>query len=175
VQSQAPNGTCRSPVNQRQRRWPRSRSVRCTHGFSLFHTERAAEAALDQAVANHRNTVITAFQNVADTLRALQNDADALKAATEFQSASKISPNLATQQMQSGNANVFLLLNAQQVNQNAAIGLVQAQANRLMDTAALFHALGGGWWNRIDVPSVKNEDVLPPTHGAPELLFPIKN
>jgi NodT family efflux transporter outer membrane factor (OMF) lipoprotein len=144
-------------------------------GFSLFHTERAAEAALDQAVANHRNTVITAFQNVADALRALQNDADALKAATEFQSASKISLNLATQQMQSGNANVFLLLNAQQVNQNAAIGLVQAQANRLMDTAALFHALGGGWWNRIDVPSVKNEDVLPPTHGAPELLFPIKN
>ena len=49
-------------------------------GFTLFHTERAAEAALDAAVATHRNTVITAFQNVADALRAIQNDADALKA-----------------------------------------------------------------------------------------------
>ena len=97
----------------------------------MFHTERAAEAALDQAVATHRATVITAFQNVADSLRALQNDADALKAATEFERAAKISLDLATQQMQSGNANIFLLLNAQQVYQQAIIGLVVAQANRL--------------------------------------------
>jgi NodT family efflux transporter outer membrane factor (OMF) lipoprotein len=144
-------------------------------GFTLFHTERAAEAALDQAVATHRATVITAFQNVADSLRALQNDADALKAATEFERAAKISLDLATQQMQSGNANIFLLLNAQQVYQQAIIGLVQAQANRLSDTAALFQALGGGWWNRADVPSAETNDPVPPVNGAPELLIPVKN
>jgi NodT family efflux transporter outer membrane factor (OMF) lipoprotein len=144
-------------------------------GFSLFHTERAAEAALDQAVATHRATVITAFQNVADSLRALQNDADALKAATEFERAAKISLDLATQQMQSGNANIFLLLNAQQVYQQAIIGLVVAQANRLSDTAALFQALGGGWWNRADVPSAETNDPVPPVGGAPELIVPVKN
>jgi NodT family efflux transporter outer membrane factor (OMF) lipoprotein len=144
-------------------------------GFALFHTKLAAEAALDQAVAQHRATVITAFQNVADSLRALQNDADALKAATEFERAAKISLDLATQQMQSGNANIFLLLNAQQVYQQAVIGLVQAQANRLSDTAALFQALGGGWWNRVDVPSAETNDPAPPVNGAPELLVPVKN
>jgi NodT family efflux transporter outer membrane factor (OMF) lipoprotein len=144
-------------------------------GFSLFHTERAAEAALDQAVAQHRATVITAFQNVADSLRALQNDADALKAATEFERAAKISLDLATQQMQSGNANIFLLLNAQQVYQQAIIGLVVAQANRLSDTAALFQALGGGWWNSAHVPSAETADALPPPGGAPELIVPVKN
>jgi NodT family efflux transporter outer membrane factor (OMF) lipoprotein len=144
-------------------------------GFALFHTERAAEAALDQAVAQHRATVITAFQNVADSLRALQNDADALKAATEFERAAKISLDLATQQMQSGNANIFLLLNAQQVYQQAIIGLVVAQANRLSDTAALFQALGGGWWNSAHVPSAETADATPPPNGAPELIVPVKN
>jgi NodT family efflux transporter outer membrane factor (OMF) lipoprotein len=143
-------------------------------GFTLFHTERASEAALDGAVATYRNTVLTAFQNVADSLRALQNDADALKAATEFERAAKISLDLATQQMQSGNANIFLLLNAQQVYQQAVIGLVVAQANRLSDTAALFQALGGGWWNRADVPSAETSDPVPPPGGAPELIIPVK-
>ena len=119
--------------------------------------------------------MITAFQNVADALRALQNDADALKAATEFERAAKISLDLATQQMQSGNVNIFLLLNAQQVYQQAIIGLVEAQANRLSDTAALFQALGGGWWNSAHVPSAETADALPPPNGAPELLVPVKN
>ena len=67
------------------------------------------------------------------------------------------------------------MLIAQQVNQNATIGLVQAQVNRLSDTAALFQALGGGWWNRADVPSAETNDPLPPVGGAPELLVPVKN
>jgi hypothetical protein len=55
--------------------------------------------------------------------------------------------------MQSGNANVLLLLNAQVTYEQAVIQLVQAQANRVSDTAALFQALGGGWWNRVDPPA----------------------
>jgi outer membrane protein TolC len=43
------------------------------------------------------------------------------------------------------------LLTAEQSWQQARIGLVQAQANRYTDTAALFQALGGGWWNHDDV------------------------
>jgi NodT family efflux transporter outer membrane factor (OMF) lipoprotein len=124
-------------------------------GFNLLHTERAAEAAYEQAAWNYQSTVITAFQNVADSLRAIQNDADALKAARDFEKAAKISLDLAQQQMQTGNANILLLLNAEVTYQTAVLQMVQAQANRVGDTAALYQALGGGWWNRVQPPALE--------------------
>jgi NodT family efflux transporter outer membrane factor (OMF) lipoprotein len=69
-------------------------------GFNLLHTERAAQALYEQAAWNYRTTLVGAFQNVADSLRAIQNDADALKAARDFEKAAKISLDLAQQQMQ---------------------------------------------------------------------------
>lgn len=60
--------------------------------------------------------------------------------------------DLAKKQYQSGYANYLALLSAEQAYQQAVINLVQAQANRYADTAALFQALGGGWWNRTDIP-----------------------
>jgi NodT family efflux transporter outer membrane factor (OMF) lipoprotein len=120
-------------------------------GFTLLHKERSAEAALDQAIAQYRLTVIGAVQNVADALRALQNDADALKAAHDFEHASRISLDLAQQQLQAGQINILLLLTAQTTYQQSVIALVQAQASRLSDTVALYQALGGGWWNRNDL------------------------
>jgi NodT family efflux transporter outer membrane factor (OMF) lipoprotein len=122
-------------------------------GFNLLHTERASQALYEQAAWNYRTTVVGAFQNVADSLRAIQNDADALKAARDFEKAAKVSLDLAQQQMQTGNANVLLLLNAQVTYENAVIQLVTAQANRVSDTAALYQALGGGWWNRVAPPA----------------------
>jgi len=122
-------------------------------GFTLLHQERAAQAAYEQAAWAYRTTVIGAFQNVADSLRAVQNDADALKAAHDFEKAAKISLDLAQQQMQTGYANVLYLLNAQITYEQAVLQLVQAEANRVSDTAALFQALGGGWWNRVDPPA----------------------
>jgi outer membrane protein TolC len=96
--------------------------------------------------------VIGAVQNVADSLHAIANDADALKAASDFQRAAKTSLDLAQQQMQTGNANILLLFTAQQNYLQATLQVVQARAARLSDTAALFQALGGGWWNREDLP-----------------------
>lgn len=122
-------------------------------GFTLLHEERAAQAAYQQAAWTYRTTVIGAFQNVADALRAIQNDADTLKAAREFEKASKISLTLSQQQMQTGQANILFLLNAQQTYEQAVLQVVQAQAARVSDTAALFAALGGGWRNRIDPPA----------------------
>jgi hypothetical protein len=46
-------------------------------------------------------------------------------------------------------------LTAQTTYQQSVIGLVQAQANRLSDTVALYQALGGGWWNRDDLAEPK--------------------
>jgi NodT family efflux transporter outer membrane factor (OMF) lipoprotein len=123
------------------------------HGFTLLHQERSAQAAYEQAGWAYRQTVITAFQNVADSLRAIQNDADALKATRDFERAAKISLDIARQQFESGQADVLLLLTAQITYQQAVLALVQAEANRLSDAAALFQALGGGWWNRDGPPS----------------------
>jgi outer membrane protein TolC len=92
--------------------------------------------------------VIAAFQNVADTLHALQSDADALAAAVASEQAAGRSLAIVRKQLELGQVAYLALLNAEQTYQQAKLALVQAQAARLADTAALFQALGGGWWSR---------------------------
>lgn len=120
-------------------------------GGSLLHQERAAKAAYNQAAEQYRSTVLTAFQNVADTLTALEQDAEAFKSATAAADAATVTLDLAQRQVQSGYASNLALLNAEQTYQQALINLAQAQGNRYMDTVALFQALGGGWWHREDL------------------------
>ena len=115
---------------------------------ALIHKRRAAIAALDQAAAQYRSAVILACQNVADTLRALRSDADALKANNESARAAKAAFSLAERQKSIGTISTVAVMNAEQAYQQAELTLVQAQANRYADTAGLFQALGGGWWNR---------------------------
>jgi NodT family efflux transporter outer membrane factor (OMF) lipoprotein len=117
-------------------------------GGTLLHQERAAKAAYVQAAEQYRSTVLTAFQNVADTLTALEQDADALKAAATATDAAEVTLDLAQRQLKDGYSSTLALLNAEQSYQQSRINLVQAQANRYADTAALFQALGGGWWHR---------------------------
>jgi NodT family efflux transporter outer membrane factor (OMF) lipoprotein len=126
---------------------------------TLWHTLRGARATYDAAAWSYRSTVVSAVQNVADSLRAVQNDANELKAARDFERAAKISYDLAQQQMQTGYANILVLLTAQQTYLQAVLQVVQARAARLSDTAALFQALGGGWWNRTAAPTEKILDV----------------
>jgi len=126
---------------------------------TLLHKERAAVAALDEAAAMYRSTVITAFQNVADALHAVQSDAETLKAALAAESAAFKSLEIARRQLQLGAISYLGLLTAQTTYQTALIALVQAQAARYADTAALFQALGGGWWNREDVAPAKKWDI----------------
>jgi NodT family efflux transporter outer membrane factor (OMF) lipoprotein len=121
-------------------------------GGTLMHRERAARAAYVQADEQYRSTVLTAFQNVADTLNALQQDADGLKAAADARDASAVTLDLAKKQFQAGYVNYLGLLSAEQAYEQAVINLAQVEGNRYADTAALFQALGGGWWNRPDVP-----------------------
>jgi len=120
-------------------------------GGTLLHQERAAKAAYEQAAEQYRSTVLAAFQNVADTLTALEQDADALKAAAAAADAAKVTLDLAQRQLQDGYTGTLALLNAEQAYQQAVINLTQAQANRYADTAALYQALGGGWWHRADL------------------------
>jgi NodT family efflux transporter outer membrane factor (OMF) lipoprotein len=128
-------------------------------GGTLLHRERAARAAYVEAAEQYRGTVVTAFQNVADTLNALQRDADALRSSAAAADAAKVTLDLTRRQLETGaggEANQLALLNAEQTYRQAAINLVQAQANRYADTAALFQALGGGWWNRPELAKVDN-------------------
>jgi NodT family efflux transporter outer membrane factor (OMF) lipoprotein len=115
---------------------------------ALIHKRRAAIAALDQAAAQYRGAVILACQNVADALRALRSDADALQANEASAHAAKSAFDLAQRQKSIGTIAMVAVLNAEQTYRQAELSLVQAQANRYADTAGLFQALGGGWWNR---------------------------
>jgi len=121
-------------------------------GGTLLHRERAAIAAYTQVDEQYRSTVLAAFQNVADTLHAIQQDADGLRAASAAKDAAAVTLDLTKKQLEGGYANYLALLSAEQAYQQALLNLVQAQSNRYADTAALFQALGGGWWNRADVP-----------------------
>jgi NodT family efflux transporter outer membrane factor (OMF) lipoprotein len=120
------------------------------HAGQLRAQKRGAEAAYEQAFAQYRQTVLTAFQDVADVLDALEHDARTLKAQAEAEAASRESLEVTQQQLKFGAASYVALFNAQRQYSLAKAALVQAQANRYADTAALFQALGGGWWNRTE-------------------------
>ncbi len=117
-------------------------------GGALSSRRRAAVALWEESKAQYRSTVLTAFRNVADTLRSLENDAVTLKAAADAERAARLSLDIVRRRVASGDAGVLDALNAEAVWRTAQIALVQAQAARYADTAALFQALGGGWWNR---------------------------
>ncbi|MGH8125383.1 MAG: efflux transporter outer membrane subunit [Rhodanobacteraceae bacterium] len=115
------------------------------HGGQLRHQKRAAEAGMDAALANWRQTVLVAFQNVADSLQALDYDADSLKAqSTSEQDARKLL-SLTRTQYRVGAVDYLTLLSAERQFQQARIAEISARTSRLADTAALYAALGGGW------------------------------
>jgi outer membrane protein TolC len=93
---------------------------------------------------------------VADTLAALEQDAEGLKAAATAADDAKETLDLSQRQWKDGYISYLALLSAEQAYQQARISLVQAQANRYADTAALFQALGGGWWHREEFTEEKN-------------------
>jgi NodT family efflux transporter outer membrane factor (OMF) lipoprotein len=117
-------------------------------GGQLLHQERAAKAAYVEAAQQYRGAVLTAFQNVADTLVALQEDAQALQAAAAAARAARRALELSQLQLQHGYIGVFELLAAEQAYQQAQMALAASEADRFADTAALYQALGGGWWQK---------------------------
>ena len=139
-------------------------------GLTLYHKQKAAEAALEQAEAQYNATVITAFQNVADALRALQADAKAMRAARRAEDAAKASLDIVEKQLSEGQVNQLAVLNAQQTYLTASVIRVQAEANRLSDTAALFMALGGNWPTNCTVPDWRQCTVGDTPPPAPDVV-----
>lgn len=123
-------------------------------GGTLFAKREAAIAAFEQAYAQYNDTVLNAYKNVADALQALQFDAVQLQITTEAENAAHETLRLTEIQYDLGAVSYLALIIAQRQNHLARIARIKAQASRYRDTAALFQALGGGWWNR----TCKKED-----------------
>lgn len=111
----------------------------------LKAASKSAQAGLEAAASNYRQTVLQALRNVADVLRALDNDAQTLQAQAAADAAAQAALGLMQQQYQLGGASYLQLLTAQQQAQQTKINLISAQVLRLTDTAALYQSMGGGW------------------------------
>lgn len=122
-------------------------------GGALAAKKRAAVAGYEQADAQYRSTVLQAFRGVADALRALEYDALTLRAAVAAEQATAASLEIARRRLQLGDTTYVFVLTAELAYRQAALLRIQAQAARYVDTAALFQALGGGWWNRDEKPA----------------------
>ena len=127
---------------------------------ALEHRKRAAVAAYDESASLYRGTLLIAFQDVANALRALEFDAEALNQQVIAERSAQASLDLVQAQFRLGAVAYINLLTAQQSYQDTVLARVKAQAARYSDTTALFQALGGGWWNR--------KDVDPATTGKPD-------
>ncbi len=113
-------------------------------GGSLRAQKHAAQAAYRAAFASYQNTVLNAFRNVADALRAMQRDAVALAAQTRALDAARTGFMLASKQYQAGAVDYLSLLASEVQYQDARIAHVSAETQRFADTVALYLALGGG-------------------------------
>jgi NodT family efflux transporter outer membrane factor (OMF) lipoprotein len=122
------------------------------HG-TLKHKQLAAKAAYDQAAAQYKSTVLSGYQNVADSIAAVKRDSDALVAADRANTAARAAFDIVRAQGQLGQVAQPAILTAEQSYQTAQVTLLSAQAAQYTDAAALFTALGGGWWNRQDIPA----------------------
>jgi len=119
-------------------------------GGTLRAEQRASVDALHASTANYEQTVLAALGQVADSLESLDHGAEQLQAQARAQDAARDNVDLTRKSYSEGNVGVLQVLDAQRLYQQARLGYVQAQAQRLMDTAQLFLALGGSGPDEVD-------------------------
>ena len=116
------------------------------HGGALRAQRRAAIEAYRASLASYEQTVLQGLQQVADVLQALQHDAQLVEAERQILEDATAAVELQRISYAAGKTSVLTLIDAERSYQQARLGLVRAQAQRLQDTTQLFVALGGGWW-----------------------------
>src|SRR5208337_2379442 len=127
------------------------------HGGTLWYNRQAAIEGYNRSLSNYRQTVLSAFAQVADTLRALEHDAETLQAQSQALSTSEEALQLVQANYQAGTANYLQVLLADNQYHQARIGYLEASAQRFQDTVALFVALGGGWWNGAELSNLTKQ------------------
>jgi NodT family efflux transporter outer membrane factor (OMF) lipoprotein len=125
------------------------------HGGELRAEKRAAVAAYEQAGGAYREVVLDGLRDVADTLCALDADAKVLHERAEAAGAAKTSYEISSKRYEAGGVSLLDLLDAERQLHAASLDRTRAVADRYSDSAALFQALGGGWWSAPPVPSAR--------------------
>jgi outer membrane protein TolC len=113
------------------------------HGGALRAQQRAAIDAYESGLGVYRQTLLLAFGQVADILRALQHDAELLGSETAAVTASKASLELAQDAYAAGRGSLVQVLDAQRLYAQALLGYAHAKGQRYLDTVLLFEAMGG--------------------------------
>ncbi|HYL32579.1 MAG TPA: efflux transporter outer membrane subunit [Stellaceae bacterium] len=134
------------------------------HGGALRAQERAAEDNFDSARATYQQVVLQSFAQVADTLDALAHDTRLLGEQRAALDSSRRSLDLTRRAYQAGDVALLQVLDASRLYQRARLGYAQAEAQRYVDTAQLFLAMGGGWWERGDLTQAAPEPNRPMAH-----------
>ncbi len=117
------------------------------NGGALRAEKRKAQAAYQQAGSVYQQTVLQAFQQVADTLYAIENDAQTLQARAEAATDAEASYKIAALRYGAGGISQVAALDAERQQLQTALDRAAAAAAPYSDSATLFEALGGGWWN----------------------------
>ncbi len=120
------------------------------NGGALRAERRKAIDAYDEAGAAYQQVVLQAFEQVADSLRAVDNDAQTLQARTEAALQAEATYNIAAQRYTAGGISQLSALDAQRQYLQTTLDRTASAANRYSDSAALFQSLGGGWWNETN-------------------------
>ena len=110
---------------------------------------RAAIDAYQQSFASYKQTVLAAFSQIADIVRALEHDAELVQTDAQALKDAKLAMDLLKANYQAGTANYLQVMVTDIQYHQAKIGYLQAEAQQLQDTTALFVALGGGWSNDL--------------------------
>jgi outer membrane protein TolC len=115
------------------------------HGGALQAQKRGAEDTYQSALATYRQTVLQSFGQVADTLQALDHDAQLVAAEQQALASSQSAAKAERDSYLYGNVEILGVLDAERQNEQAQLGDLKAVAQRYLDTADLFGAMGGGW------------------------------
>jgi NodT family efflux transporter outer membrane factor (OMF) lipoprotein len=128
------------------------------HGGTLHAQRRAAVETYKASLATYQQTVLGGLQQVADTLQSLAQDAELVDSQRSLLDSASAALALQRESYAAGKSDVLQLISAERAYQQARTGSVKAQAQRLTDTAQLFVALGGGWWDaKLAPPSAARQ------------------
>jgi len=127
------------------------------NGGALLAQREASIAAFEAALAGYESAVLIGLQNVADSLSAVQFDALTLQESAAAEKAAKETMNLMQRKFKAGAVNNVDLILAEILYEQTYIQRILAQTARYVDTAALFQALGGGWWQEIDDTEIEDD------------------
>ncbi|HEX7381162.1 MAG TPA: efflux transporter outer membrane subunit [Nevskiaceae bacterium] len=136
-------------------------------GGSLRANKQRAVDNYNAAAEDYRATVLNAFDQVADAMRALQHDATRLAARHRARQAAEATAQLVLAQFRAGAADQLANRAAQVDLRRAEISYADARLARLVDTATLMRALGGGWWPKADEPPPEGLTTTPLAQPIP--------